>query len=101
MEKKLEFAKLPWLGYLTFCPSNLGTTMRASVHIKIPNLAAQANFKELCESLNLQPRGNVFNICIPMMPNCGAGKSFSLVCDGHVAALHSTLFYINKNCLNI
>ncbi len=25
-------------GYVTSCPSNLGTGMRASVHLKIPNL---------------------------------------------------------------
>ena len=25
---------------LTFCPTNLGTTIRASVHVKLPKLAA-------------------------------------------------------------
>jgi protein-arginine kinase len=57
MEKKLTFAHHDKLGYLTFCPTNLGTTCRASVHIKIPKLAAQPDFKEFCEKLNLQPRG--------------------------------------------
>ncbi|XP_064601409.1 arginine kinase [Liolophura sinensis] len=57
LEKKLEFARLPNLGYLTFCPSNLGTTLRASVHIKIPKVAKKPEFKEICDKLNLQARG--------------------------------------------
>ncbi|KAL5010474.1 hypothetical protein ScPMuIL_012779 [Solemya velum] len=57
MEKKLTFAHHPKFGYLTFCPSNLGTTLRASVHIKIPKLAAEPNFKEVCDKWNLQARG--------------------------------------------
>lgn len=57
LEKKLTFAHHPKFGYLTFCPTNLGTTLRASVHIRIPNLSKQSNFKQVCESLHLQPRG--------------------------------------------
>lgn len=57
LEKKLEFARLPNLGYLTFCPSNLGTTLRASVHIKIPKVAKKPEFKDICDKLNLQARG--------------------------------------------
>ncbi|XP_045197746.1 arginine kinase-like isoform X2 [Mercenaria mercenaria] len=57
LEKKLTFAKRDGYGYLTFCPSNLGTTLRASVHMKIPNVCKQPNFKEECEKYNIQPRG--------------------------------------------
>lgn len=57
LEKKLTFAHHPKFGYLTFCPTNLGTTLRASVHIKIPNLSKHQDFRAICESLNLQPRG--------------------------------------------
>nr|ATG85037.1 arginine kinase [Conus lividus] len=57
LEKELTFAKKPGLGYLTFCPSNLGTTLRASVHIKIPNLSATPGFNKFCESHNIQARG--------------------------------------------
>ncbi|ESO89096.1 hypothetical protein LOTGIDRAFT_183052 [Lottia gigantea] len=53
----LKFAKKDNLGYLTFCPSNLGTTLRASVHIKIPKLAASPDFKEFCDKYNIQARG--------------------------------------------
>ncbi|CAL1543221.1 unnamed protein product [Lymnaea stagnalis] len=57
LEEKLKFARDDRLGFLTFCPTNLGTTLRASVHIKIPHLAASDKFKPLCDKLNLQARG--------------------------------------------
>ncbi|KAL8624982.1 hypothetical protein ACOMHN_039869 [Nucella lapillus] len=57
MEEKLSFAKRKGLGYLTFCPSNLGTTLRASVHIRIPKLAALPEFKQFCDKLHIQARG--------------------------------------------
>ncbi|KAI8740875.1 arginine kinase, partial [Biomphalaria glabrata] len=57
LEEKLTFARDDRLGYLTFCPSNLGTTLRASVHIKIPHLSARKDFKSVCEKLKLQARG--------------------------------------------
>lgn len=53
----LSFAKHEKFGYLTFCPTNLGTTLRASVHIAIPKLAATPEFKSFCDSLNIQARG--------------------------------------------
>ena len=34
----VAFATSQKYGYVTSCPSNLGTGMRASVHLKIPNL---------------------------------------------------------------
>ncbi|XP_064610968.1 arginine kinase-like [Liolophura sinensis] len=57
LEKKLDFARLPTLGYLTFCPSNLGTALRASVHVKIPKVAAMPDFKEICDKYHIQARG--------------------------------------------
>merc|ERR1719181_1274678 len=33
----VDFAKDDTYGYVTSCPTNLGTGMRASVHVKIPN----------------------------------------------------------------
>jgi creatine kinase len=44
-------------GYHTTCPTNLGTAMRASVHIKIPKLSSQENFAEVCKELGLSIRG--------------------------------------------
>ena len=38
IEEKIKFAHDPSLGYITSCPTNLGTALRASVHISLPNL---------------------------------------------------------------
>ena len=43
IEKKAKFAHDDHLGYITSCPTNLGTALRASVHIKLPNLAKKEN----------------------------------------------------------
>jgi len=46
------------LGYLTSCPTNLGTAMRASVHIRLPKLAKKsAIFKQITDEHYLQIRG--------------------------------------------
>ncbi|KAI6244152.1 Arginine kinase [Aphelenchoides fujianensis] len=57
IENKVPFARDERLGWLTFCPTNLGSTVRASVHIKLPKVSARPDFKELCDKLGLQPRG--------------------------------------------
>jgi len=57
IEAKVPFSRDERLGWLTFCPTNLGTTVRASVHIKLPKLSAKKDFKEICEKMNLQVRG--------------------------------------------
>lgn len=38
-KKGWEYMWNEHLGYVLTCPSNLGTGMRAGVHIKIPNLS--------------------------------------------------------------
>ena len=38
IEGVAKFSHNAHLGYITSCPTNLGTAMRASVHIKLPNL---------------------------------------------------------------
>lgn len=56
----IKFAKSQRYGYVTSCPSNLGTGMRASVHIKVPNLTADGTdkkAKEICGPLGLSVRG--------------------------------------------
>lgn len=57
LEKTLEFVRHDKFGYLTFCPTNIGTGLRASVHVRLPRLGATGKLKEICESLNLQVRG--------------------------------------------
>ena len=38
IEKVAQFSHDDHLGYITSCPTNLGTALRASVHIHLPNL---------------------------------------------------------------
>lgn len=56
----INFAKSDKYGYITSCPSNLGTGMRASVHVKVPNLTSDGTdrkAKEICGPLGLSVRG--------------------------------------------
>lgn len=60
----VEFAKDETYGYVTSCPTNLGMGMRASVHIKCPNLTKDgdehgnsANCKAVAGPLGLSVRG--------------------------------------------
>lgn len=55
--KKLPFSRHRRLGYLTFCPTNLGTTIRASVHARFPKLNTNLErFQEIANMYNLQVR---------------------------------------------
>ena len=45
------------LGYILTCPSNLGTGLRAGVHIKIPNVSKDPRFEALLDEMRLQKRG--------------------------------------------
>jgi len=56
----ITFATSTKYGYVTSCPSNLGTGMRASVHLKIPNLTADGTddkAKAAAKPLGLSVRG--------------------------------------------
>uniref|UniRef100_A0A7S3AEH5 Arginine kinase n=1 Tax=Haptolina ericina TaxID=156174 RepID=A0A7S3AEH5_9EUKA len=56
----IEFAKDEQYGYVTSCPSNLGTGMRASVHVKVPKLTADGTdkgAKAVAGPLGLSVRG--------------------------------------------
>eukprot|EP00924_Labyrinthula_sp_SR-Ha-C_P011617 snap_masked-scaffold_17-processed-gene-3.25-mRNA-1 protein AED:0.32 eAED:0.32 QI:0/-1/0/1/-1/1/1/0/414 len=56
----IEFATSDKYGYVTSCPSNLGTGMRASVHVKLPNLTkdgTDTKAKEVAKPLGLSVRG--------------------------------------------
>lgn len=49
------------LGYITTCPSNVGTGLRASVMLKLPKLYAKIGvhaLEDLCDSMGLQARGS-------------------------------------------
>jgi protein-arginine kinase len=56
----ITFAKSEKYGYVTSCPSNLGTGMRASLHLKLPNLTADGTDKQAkaaAKPLGLSVRG--------------------------------------------
>jgi len=62
LERELQirgwhFAKDSRLGYLTSCPTNVGTTMRASVHVRLVNLGKLPGFLALVSRLKLEARG--------------------------------------------
>jgi creatine kinase len=56
----MDFATSPAYGMVTSCPTNLGTGMRASVQVKVPNLTqdgTDTKAKEVCKPLGLSVRG--------------------------------------------
>ena len=58
LENRIDFAKDSKYGYLTACPSNIGTAMRAGVHIRLPVLDKQRDILyRTAEKSGLQVRG--------------------------------------------
>jgi arginine kinase len=60
IEKEAKFAHDAHLGYITSCPTNLGTALRASVHISLPLLGSKANkaeFDKIADKYYVQIRG--------------------------------------------
>lgn len=56
-ERGHEFMWNEHLGYVLTCPSNLGTGLRAGVHVKLPNLSKHELFAQVLKRLRLQKRG--------------------------------------------
>merc|ERR1711962_591080 len=54
-----DFALDERYGYIHSCPTNLGTGMRASVHVDLPGWTKEGvdKLKARCEELAVQPRG--------------------------------------------
>merc|ERR1712020_602729 len=54
-----DFALSEQYGFIPSCPTNLGTGMRASVHIDLPGWTKESvdKLKARCEELAVQPRG--------------------------------------------
>ncbi len=58
IEKVAKFAHDSHLGYITSCPTNLGTALRASVHIRLPKLSKmQDEFDAIAKKYFVQIRG--------------------------------------------
>lgn len=56
-ESGFEYMHNEHLGFVLACPSNLGTGIRAGVHVKIPLLSKHEKFEEILKNLRLQKRG--------------------------------------------
>ena len=58
-ESGKDYALSEQYGYIHSCPTNLGTGMRASVHVDLPGWTKYSvdKLKARCEELHLQPRG--------------------------------------------
>lgn len=52
LEDRLDFAFSPELGYLTACPTNLGTGLRASAMLHLPGLVIQDHIEKVVRMVN-------------------------------------------------
>ncbi|HZL43588.1 MAG TPA: protein arginine kinase [Verrucomicrobiae bacterium] len=52
LEKKLEYAFSPELGYLTACPTNIGTGIRVSAMLHLPGLVLSEQINPIIQSVN-------------------------------------------------
>ena len=52
LEKKLNYAFTPELGYLTACPTNLGTGIRVSAMLHLPGLVLAEQINPIIQSVN-------------------------------------------------
>ena len=60
IESVAKFSHDNHLGYITSCPTNLGTALRASVHIALPKLSKKENkdlFNKIADDHYVQIRG--------------------------------------------
>ena len=58
IEEKAKFANDEHLGYISNCPTNLGTGLRASVHINLPKLMANPKLHQsIADKYHVQIRG--------------------------------------------
>ena len=83
----IDFAKSERYGYVTSCPTNLGTGMRASVHIQVPKLTADgtdAKAKAICKPLGLSVRGT-------------GGEHTPIGADGTIDLSPSARLFIKEN----
>jgi protein arginine kinase len=52
LEKKMEFAFTPALGYLTACPTNVGTGIRVSAMLHLPGLVLAEQINQIIQAVN-------------------------------------------------
>merc|ERR1712002_801739 len=87
IEKLVKFSHHDRLGFLTLCPTNLGTTVRASVHIKVPKLAKDySKLESVAAKYSLQVRGTAVGI---YAPDAEAYSVFSPLFDPVIEEYHA------------
>jgi protein arginine kinase len=52
LEERLDFAYSPRLGYLTACPTNVGTGMRASAMVHLPAMVLSDQINQVVQAVN-------------------------------------------------
>ena len=52
LERRLDYAFSPELGYLTACPTNLGTGIRVSAMLHLPGLVLAEQINQIIQSVN-------------------------------------------------
>jgi protein arginine kinase len=52
IEDKLDYAYSPRLGYLTACPTNVGTGMRASAMLHLPGMVLRDQINQIIQAVN-------------------------------------------------
>ena len=52
LEKRLDYAFTPELGYLTACPTNLGTGIRVSAMLHLPGLVLAEQINQIIQAVN-------------------------------------------------
>lgn len=57
LDTHLKVAEHPKWGFLASCPTNVGTGMRASVHVRIPLVSNLPCFDDLCKDMQMDIRG--------------------------------------------
>jgi protein arginine kinase len=86
LERKLEYAFNPELGYLTACPTNIGTGIRVSAMLHLPGLVLAEQINPIIQSVNklglavrglygegTEALGNVFQVSNQMTLGEGEG----------------------------
>lgn len=51
IERSVDYAFLPTVGYLTSCPTNVGTAMRASVMLHLPGLVMASQINQVVQAI--------------------------------------------------
>src|SRR5579862_4628296 len=90
LEKKLEYAFNPEMGYLTACPTNIGTGIRVSAMLHLPGLVLGEQINPIIQSVNklglavrglygegTEALGNVFQVSNQMT----LGESESMIVE--------------------